>query len=442
MSDEAGEFIPKVQIPRGVHDILPDEQRYHTLLKKVVRNRARQASFLRISLPAFEETELFNRAVGSSTDVVEKELFSFPSRSGIKHYSLRPEFTAGIVRSYIQHGMSSLPQPVMLYTFDPVFRYDRPQKGRYRQFYQMGFEVIGDDDPSLDAQLMHISYQILKDLKISHRFTLQLNTLGDLPSRKAYIEDLIHFYHGKERSLCENCVSRLASNPLRLFDCKKEDCRILSTLAPKIETYLNEKSKKHYEDVKKYLTELEIPFVENPQLVRGLDYYTHTVFEFWDASAGAQNAVGGGGRYDGLVEALGGAPTPGLGMAFGVERLILHMKDEGLELPNKDQVQVYVSQLGEEAKRKSLKLIESLHNAGIHAVGGVGKASMTYQLKLANKSKAPWALILGEVEVREGNVLLRNMQRGSQETVPYDKVVEIITEKIGKENLDIVDFWS
>lgn len=437
-AETAAPKLEKLQTPRGIHDVLPDDHAYFTLIKKVVRHRARQAGFRRISTPVLEEKAVFVRGVGDSTDVVEKELYTLTTKGG-DELALKPEGTAGAVRAYLQHGMASNPQPVELYYIEPHFRHDRPQKGRFRQFHQFGFEVIGEPDPAVDAQLIQTAWLILSDLEIADRLTLQINTIGSLADRQKYVEQLRDHYTGRERSLCEDCQRRLTTNPLRLLDCKEEDCRILAGMAPKLSDALSDDARDHYAKVKELLTIVGIPFTENAQLVRGLDYYTHTVFEFWDKSTGAQNAVGGGGRFDGLVELLGGAPTPACGFAVGMERVLGHMRDARLTVTDKDYVDVFVAQLGWEAKKVALRLLTELRSLGVHALGAIGKSSMKNQLNKADRFGARYALILGEVEVREGQVILRDMQAGKQEIMPIEDAVPELLKKIGLKNLDKYD---
>lgn len=428
--------VPPFQTPKGVHDILPADHEYHTFIKKVVRHRCRQAGFRRISTPVFEFTEVFKRSIGDTSDIVSKEMYTFHDRKG-RSLTLKPEGTAGVVRAYIQHGMHTLPQPVELYYIEPFFRYDRPQKGRYRQFWQFGFEVLGESDPALDAQIIFLAYKILDDLGISKIFTLQLNTIGCMNCRPAYVALLKDFYFGKERSLCADCKYRLEKNPLRLLDCKQEDCQILAQIAPKLTDYLCTECKNYHRDLKEFLNALQLPFVENLQLVRGLDYYIRTVFEFWDKTNGAQNAIGGGGRYDALVELLGGQPTPACGFAAGIERIIANMKREKIRIPRKDDLHVFVAQLGQDAKKKCLPLIAALREAGIKTMGALGKDSIKAQLRLADKFKVAYTIIIGITEVREGTAIIRNMRLGTQKSFRFEDVVEELTHLIGEENRDI-----
>ena len=427
---------PPFQTPKGVHDILPGDHEYYTFIKKVVRHRLRQAGFRRISTPIFEFTEVFSRSIGDTSDIVSKEMYTFQDRKG-RSLTLKPEGTAGVVRSYIQNGMQELPQPVELYYIEPHFRYDRPQKGRYRQFFQFGFEIIGESDPALDAQAIYLAHKILDDLGIAQLFTLQLNSIGCQTCRPQYMNILKDFYFGKERSLCADCKHRMEKNPLRLLDCKEEDCQILAQIAPKLADYLCAECKQFNEEVKEFLGELKLKYVENSSLVRGLDYYTRTVFEFWDKTDGAQNAIGGGGRYDGLIELMGGQPTPACGFAAGMERIIANMKREKIRVPRKDDLHVFVAQLGQVAKKKCLPLIVDLREAGIKTMGALGKGSIKTQMRLADKFKVPYTIIIGITEVREGTAIIRDMKVGTQKTVPFDETVTEVIKLIGEKNLDL-----
>lgn len=428
----------KFQRPKGVHDILPDTHEYFTFIKKVVRHRARQSGFRRISTPIFEFTDVFNRSLGADTDIVSKEMYTFQDRKG-RSLTLKPEGTAGVVRSYIEHNMHLLPQPVELYYIEPHFRYDRPQKGRFRQFWQYGFEMIGESDPALDAQLIQLAHKITEDLGVAKLFKLQMNSIGCTKSecRPRFMEDLKNYYFGKERSLCEDCRLRVQKNPLRLLDCKQEDCRILAGLAPKMKDYLCEACRTFHEQLLDFLRDMKIEFVENPALVRGLDYYTKTVFEFWDRETGAQNAIGGGGRYDGLVELMGGSPTPAVGFAAGIERITENMKREHIRVPKKDDLHVFVGQLGFAAKKKCLTLISKLREVGIKTVGALGKDSIKSQLHLADRFQVPYTILIGITEVRDSTAIVRDMKRGSQKIIAYNKVLDEMKNLIGEENLDM-----
>lgn len=427
--------------PKGTHDLLPEDHVFMTYIKKAVRHRARQAGYKRIETPLFENRAIFERGIGAHTDIVEKELFMVSSKHGTDddsqpEFALRPEFTASICRSYVEHGMQQLPQPVELYAIGPCFRHDRPQKGRYRQFNQFNFEIIGLKDASLDAQLIQVLSRILEDLKILDRLCLQINNIGTAENRGAYVEALKDYFIGKERNLPDLDRKRLETNPLRLLDSKEEDTQILLKSAPTLEQFLNDESKAYHETVLEYLDELGIAYQPNPGLVRGLDYYTQTVFEYWDESTGAQNAVGGGGRYDPLIELLGGSNTPGIGFACGMERTVWQMKQAGIKPPNKDQVDVFVAQLGPEAKKTCLSLISQLRDSGVHTIGALGEASLKSQMRLADKFGVRYTLLLGQMEVKEGVIILRDMAAGKQKQIKFDTAVPAIIKLIGDKNLD------
>jgi len=425
--------------PKGTHDVLPEDHQYMTYIKKAVRHRARQAGYKRIDPPMFENRAIFERGIGEHTDIVEKELFMVAGKEtkdeDVK-FALRPEFTAGICRAYIEHGMQQLPQPVELYSIGQCFRYDRPQRGRYRQFHQFDFELIGLKDPSLDAQLIQVLSKILSDLKILDRLTLQINNIGTAENRGAYIDALKDYFIGKERNLPDIDRGRLDTNPLRLLDSKEEDTQILLKNAPTLEQFLDDDSKEYHATVLEYLDELGIEYTENPGLVRGLDYYTQTVFEYWDSHEGAQNAVGGGGRYDPLIELLGGKPTPGIGFACGMERVIWHMKQAGIKVPDRDHVDVFVAQLGPEAKKKCLSLIAQLRELGVHTLGALGEASLKSQMRLADKFQAKYTLMLGQMEVKEGTIILKDMAAGKQKSMKFEKAVPEIIKLLGEDSLD------
>ena len=436
-TDVKEEKFAKFQAPKGTNDILPHEHEYYTFLKKVIRHRCRQAGFRRITTPMFEHTEVFARGIGEETDIVDKEMYTFEDKAG-RSLSLKPESTAGVVRAYIEHGMINWPQPVELYYIEPHFRYDKPQKGRYRQFWQFGLEVIGEKDPALDAQVIQLAKMVIEDCGVYPLVKLKINNIGDFDSREKYAEMLKNHYIGKERSLCEDCKRRLYTNPLRLLDCKEEDCKILAQLAPKASDYISKESKEYHDHVLEYLQELGIEYIEDPTLVRGLDYYNQTVFEFAAVdNSNQQNSVCGGGRYDGLVELMGGNPnTPAIGFGMGLERVIELMKKEQIRVPSKDNLHLFVAQLGDMAKKKCLPLITLLREHGIKTVGALGKGSMKAQLRLADKFKVPYALILGITEVRDGTIILRDMSKGKQEVIKMEDVADKGIAGIGKENLD------
>ena len=418
------------QLLRGFKDILPSEQKYWQLIRNKAKQMARDYGFERIDLPILEESSLFIRAVGKETDIIAKEMFSFEDRGG-DNVSLRPEATASVSRAYINHGMLNLPQPVKFFYIGPMFRYDRPQSGRYRQFNQFGFEALGDINPVLDAQIIIMSYNFFKELGID--VNIQINSIGCPECRKEYKTQLIGYYKTQKADLCNDCKERLSKNPLRLLDCKEEKCIAISEDAPQIVDWLCDDCKNHFVKVLEFLDEIEIPYNLNSRLVRGLDYYTKTVFEVWieKAEKKAQNALGGGGRYDGLVEMLGGRPTPGIGVALGIERIILKIKELEIEVPEKEKPDVFIAQLGESAKRKCLVLYETLRQEGIKIAESFSKDGLKNQLDIANKLGVKYTLILGQKELSEETILLRDMEGGIQETINYNKVIKEIKKRLG-----------
>lgn len=439
MSDETDTGESKsirLQTPPGIHDTLPKDHEYHTFIKKVVRHRARQAGFRRISTPVVEYAQLFEHSIGKHTDIVDDQLYSFEDAGG-KRLALKPEGTSGVVRAYVQHNMNKWAQPVELYYIEPQFRFVQPKKGTYRMFWQFGFEVIGESDPALDVQMIQLAVKIFKDLGIDEYYALQINNLGSVKTQEKYREALMDYYIGKERSLCEQCGERMHANPMRLLNCEEEDCQILAKMAPKLEDYRSKEDQAHHASVLEYLDELGIAYTENDQLVRRCDYYTQTAWEFWDNEReGDEGSVLGGGRYDGLVEALGGEETPAVGFACGMDRLILKMKKNNILVPCKDNVHVLVAQLGDLAKKKCLPLIEELRDRGVKTVGSLGKGSIQSQLDIANHHKAPYAIIMGSTEVREGKAIIRDMSKGQQRHVMLDKVVNEMVKLIGESELD------
>lgn len=415
---------------RGFKDILPAEQKYWNLVRNKVKAIANDHGFDRIDLPILEETNLFIRSVGKETDITAKEMYTFEDRGG-DLVSLRPEATASVARAYINHGMLNLPQPVKLFYIGPMFRYDRPQSGRYRQLHQFGFEALGDIHPVLDAQVIILTYKFFKEIGLE--VNIQINSIGCPECRKEYLSQLVSYYKTQRSDLCEDCKVRLTKNPLRLLDCKEEKCTAIAEDAPQIVDWLCDDCKNHFVRVLEFLDELEIPYILNPGLVRGLDYYTKTVFEVWPETEEkkAQNALGGGGRYDGLVEMLGGRPTPAVGVAIGIERTILKIKEREVEVPEREKPDVFIAQLGEPAKRKSMVLFENLRDEGIRVAEGFAKDGLKNQLDIANKLGVKYTLILGQKELSEGTILFRDMDGGVQETVNYEKVIKEIKKRLG-----------
>lgn len=410
------------QAPRGTRDVLPVEQDYWRYVEETAQRIAQLHGYRRIDTPAFEETPLFLRSVGEGTDIVEKEMYSFQDRGGVS-LTLRPEGTAPVCRAYLEHGMHNLPQPVKLYYLASIFRYDRPQAGRYRQHEQFGWEALGSDAPALDAEVIQMSWELYQLLGLKG-LTLQLNSIGCAQCRPAYVEELRRFYEGKARHLCRDCQSRLLRNPLRLLDCKRDQA--LAAAAPASFQHLCPDCASHFQHVQSYLHLLELPYNLDHRLVRGLDYYTRTVFEVQPADLGAQSTLGGGGRYDDLIQQLGGPPTPAIGFATGIQRIILNLKKQGVPIPPQEGPRVFLAYLGEEAQQLSLRLAAQLRREGIAVASAFGNRSLKAQLRQAHALGAPYAAIIGEDEVRAGTVTLRHMATGEQRSLTFEQAVKDI----------------
>ncbi|MBA7673339.1 Histidine--tRNA ligase [subsurface metagenome] len=406
--------------PRGTSDILPQEQAYWRYIEQKVVDICQLYGYERIDLPAFEDTRLFSRSIGEGTDIVEKEMYTFEDKGGNK-ITLRPEGTAPVCRAYLAHGMHNLPQPVKLYYIASIFRYERPQAGRYRQHYQFGYEAIGEDDPALDAEVINMAWQFFSSLNLGH-LSLIINSIGCKQCRPGYLAALKDYYTDYTGDLCPDCQTRLKRNPLRLLDCKKPPCRQIADSAPRSIDHLCPQCDEHFSQLKRYLGLLELPFELNHYLVRGLGYYTRTVFEIQPEEGGAQSTLGGGGRYDDLIEELGGKPTPALGFAVGIERIILTLKKQGVPIPTLPRPQVFLAYIGDEARDEAIKLAATLRNNGIGVIEAVGNKSLKAQLRQANNLDAKYAVIIGEQEVKDGTVILRDMTTSEQKTIPISEL--------------------
>ncbi|MFZ5363868.1 MAG: histidine--tRNA ligase [Patescibacteria group bacterium] len=419
------------QTLRGMKDLLPGEYKYWHLIRSRAENFSNNYGYDFIETPILEETGLFNRAVGGETDIVGKEMFTFIDRGG-ENVCLRPEATASIARAYVQHGMINLPQPVKFFYYGPMFRHERPQAGRLRSFHQFGFESLGDGNAVIDAEIIFLTYNLIQSLGL--KTNVQINSIGCSKCRESYKNKLVNYYRDRRSSLCEECKKRLVKNPLRILDCKEAGCDSLKEGAPQIVDYLCDDCKNHFVQVLEYLDDAAVPYNLNPYLVRGLDYYTKTVFEFFSeenvATGQKSEALGGGGRYDNLVEILGGRPTPACGVALGVERLILKIKENNVEIPPLAAPDIFLAQLGEQARKKSFALIEDLRRAGFYITHGLTKEGLKKQLEIANKLGARYALLLGQKEVLDGTIIIRDMEGGSQEIVDFVKIVQEMKKKL------------
>ncbi len=412
------------QALRGTTDILPREQAYwHHVAQKVV-SLCQLYGYERIDSPVFEDTGLFARSVGEDTDIVEKEMYTFEDRGGNK-ITLRPEGTAPVCRAYLEHGLHNLPQPAKLYYIASIFRYERPQKGRLREHHQFGYEAIGDDDPALDAEVIDMAWQLFKSLNL-HQLTLNLNSIGCKKCRPEYLAVLKDYYAKYPREMCPECKVRLKRNPLRLLDCKQPACQRIANSAPRSADHLCPQCADHFNRLKAYLKLLELPFEVNHRLVRGLDYYTRTVFEVQPKVEGAQSTLGGGGRYDDLIEELGGKPTPAIGFAAGIERIILNLKRQNIPVPALPRPQVFIAHVGDEARDEALRLAATLRKKGTGVIEATGGKSLKAQLRQANNLGARYAVIIGEQEVKTGTAVLRDMTTAQQKTVPVGELPELL----------------
>jgi len=410
--------------PRGTSDILPKEQVYWRYVEQKAVDVCPLYGYERIDAPAFEDTRLFSRSVGVGTDIVEKEMYTFEDRSG-SQMTLRPEGTASVCRAYLEHGMHNLPQPVKLYYIAPIFRYERPQSGRYRQHYQFGYEAIGNDDPALDAEVIDMAWQFFLSLNLQH-LSLQLNSIGCQQCRPEYLTALKEYYASYSHDLCSDCKIRLKRNPLRLLDCKKSLCQQIANSAPRSTGYLCSQCDEHFTRLKKHLELLSLPFVVNHCLVRGLDYYTKTVFEIQPEQEGSQSTLGGGGRYDDLIEELGGKPTPAIGFAAGIERIILNLKRQNIPVPALPKPRTFIAYVGNEARDEVIKLASTLRRAGIGVIDALVDKSLKAQLRQANTLGADYTVIIGEQEIETGTVILRDMTTAQQRTIPLNQLQELL----------------
>jgi len=424
--------IDPPQLLRGMKDIIPQEQVYWDYIKERAKKILDVYGFKRIDTPILESLKLFIHSTGKYTDIIEKEMFSFTDENGEK-IALKPEATPGIARAYIEHGMFNLPQPVKLYTISPLFRRERPQAGRTRQHHQIDLEVLGEKGPIVEAQLLAVIYNLYQELGI--KVKIKINSIGCRECRPQYRENLVAYLKSNKSKLCPVCQKRLTRNPLRVLDCKEEKCQPVIEGAPQIVDWLCSDCKSHFTKVLEYLDELGIPYEPDPYLVRGLDYYTRTVFEVWPEGGEdlpRQSALGGGGRYDDLIESLGGRETPACGAGLGIERAILKIKENKIDVLPKKEIDIFVAQLGEKAKIKALCLFEELRKKGFSIAENFCKGSLRSQLDLANKLGAKITLILGQKEVLDKTILIRDMESGIQEEISYSKVISTIKKKLKK----------
>ena len=412
----------KIQAPKGVSEYVPPRSEAFEFVRESLIEPARKAGYQLIELPVFEDTELFTRGVGESTDVVSKEMYTFQDR-GDRSITLRPEGTAGVMRAVIEHGLDRGQLPAKLWYSGQFFRAERPQAGRYRQFYQVGIEAIGLDDAAIDAEVIAIADAGFKAIGLS-KYRLEITSLGDADSRAAHRVDLVKFIAGMK--LDEATTARAALNPLRLFDDKRPEIKDAMAKAPLLVDYLSESSRAHFEQVKKYLVVLGISYVLNPRMVRGLDYYTGTTFEFVHELLGAQSGIGGGGRYDGLMAELGGQSLSGIGFGLGVDRALLAAEAEGVINENSFVSDLFIIPLGDVAKEMAMKIASQLRNAGKSVEIAFGDRALKGAMKGADKSGARYVIVLGESEISSATVELKEMKTGATSSVKIDSLISAI----------------
>jgi histidyl-tRNA synthetase len=410
---------------KGVKDILPDEIARWQTIEDEARRLSLVYGYQEIRVPVFEVTELFARSIGASTDIVEKEMYTFQDRDG-KSLTLRPEATAGVVRSYIEHNLGASPASQKLFYLGPMFRHERPQAGRLRQFHQYGVESFGSKSPPADVEVISLLWRFLTGLGLPD-LTLEINSLGDASDRPAYKTALLGFLKKREEQLCQNCRRRMGTNPLRVLDCKTPECKAATEDAPQISDHLSPGSRQHLRDVQASLGDLGIPYTLNPRLVRGLDYYTLTAFEVTCRHLGAQNAVGAGGRYDGLVEALGGPSTPAVGFAVGLERVSLMLPDAAIPSPQK---MVFVAAFGQQGVAVGTRVLDELRALGVRADTDYRATTLKAHLRQADRLGAAFVVIIGDDEAAKGNLLVRNMRTKEQEELPHLTAAQTLASRL------------
>jgi histidyl-tRNA synthetase len=415
--------VAKYQVPRGTFDILPQDSYKWEYIMTTFRNVAKRYQFREITTPIFETVDLFERSVGDTSDIIQKEMYKFEDKKG-RIFALRPEGTAPVVRSFVENNLGANGGLTKLFYIGPMFRYDRPQAGRYRQFYQYGVEVIGSEHPYVDAEVIALQYNFLTELGLTG-FELEINSVGCADCSKVYNEALKEYFRPYLDELCSDCKVRFDKNPKRILDCKVPSCRTIANNAPTQLEYLDEKCRIHFESVKSYLADMKIPFVVNPHIVRGLDYYTRTAFEFINRNLGAQNALGGGGRYDKLVEQVGGKDTPGIGFAAGIERLLLSLENEQLSMGEEPKPSYYWIAIGENARKHSILTISKLRMAGYSVDFDIEKESLKSLMKAADKSGAKYALIFGDDELQKGVIVKKDLKTGEQEEISMEGLISI-----------------
>ena len=410
------------QAPKGTRDILPAEIHKWQYVEKVFAKLCSSFGYREIRIPVFEHTELFQRGVGDTTDIVQKEMYTFNDKGG-RSITLRPEGTAGVVRSFIENGMSSLPQPIKLFYDITAYRYENVQKGRYREFHQLGVEAFGSAGPAIDVEIISILSMFFETLGLK-KTGLNINSIGCPVCRTAYNEQLKEYFRPHLPELCENCKGRFERNPLRIIDCKEASCKKFTQGAPTLLDNLCDECKIHFDGLKAGLDNLGIEYHIDPGIVRGLDYYTKTVFEFISQNVGTQGTICGGGRYDGLVETCGGTPTPGIGFALGIERLLMELDSQGIQIEEPSVMDIYIATLGQKASDFAQQLVYKLRSFHVGAETDLMGRSLKAQMKYADKKGFLHTVILGDDEIENGKAVLKDMRTGEQKDVSLDSIVD------------------
>lgn len=403
----------------GAEDVLPKDSYKWQFVESLMRSEADAFGFKEIRTPVFEHTELFRRGVGDTTDVVQKEMYTFDTKGGTS-LTLRPEGTAGAARALLEHAIYNDGLPVKVYYLVSCYRYEKKQANRYREFHQFGLETYGTASPAADAEMICAAQSIFDRLQIGDKLTLELNSIGCPKCRTKYYEALKEYFSQYTSELCETCLSRLERNPMRILDCKSPVCSKIAGGAPTVLDYICDDCREHFEGVKRLLDNAGVKYVVNPKIVRGLDYYTRTVFEFVTNSLGAQGTVCGGGRYDGLIEELGGQSLPSLGFALGIERLLALLDAEGVEIPKPDECGLYIAVMGDSAQAKAFDLLGQVRSCSIHAETDIVGRSLRAQMKYADKIGAKFSLVLGDNEIAENKAELKNMETGEKRKINLD----------------------
>ncbi len=429
---------------KGTQDILPDEVYKNQFIEQTVIDIARKFGFREIRTPVFEHTELFQRGVGETTDVVQKEMYTFDDKGG-RSITLRPEGTAGAVRAFLEHGLFNEALPQKFCYLINCYRYEKPQAGRWREFQQFGVEMLGAGAPAADAEVISLANEIFAFLGVEG-LELQLNSIGCPECRKKYHNALKEYFESKKDELCGTCLGRLEKNPMRILDCKSPVCSEIAKDAPAILDYICDDCSAHFESVKKYLDKMNIEYVVNPRIVRGLDYYTRTVFEFVSTQIGAQGTVCGGGRYDGLVEELGGAHVPSLGFGMGTGRLLMLLEAQGIELPKPSGCDLYIAPMGENASYEAAAIVADLRAGGMGAQTDVVGRSLKAQMKYADKIGAKYTMVLGDDEIAQGKAKVKNMENGESTEMELNEFADSFMEFLVRqetaalgESLNLVD---